>query len=287
MTAVAFSANLLSSKDTLPTGTCTMPPFSTRYSTFPALISFTVFATSKVTVPVFGLGIIPLGPRIFPSLPTTPMISGVATTESNSSQPFWIFSAKSSAPTWSAPASRASFSFSPFANTRILTVLPVPCGSTTVPRTIWSAFFGSTPRLTARSTLSSNFARAVFFARLIASSSPYTWSLSTSVAASLYFFPATIPPRGTNGHALRATSRMNNKFEMPISNIEIRISCFVLRICVNQLLPAPCSVPNPRSCAWLLQCQPRSGRGVSAVRSPSPGHGSPCRPYPCSAPRNP
>ena len=40
------------------------------------------------------------------------------------------------------------------------TVLPVPAGSTTVPRTTWSAWRGSTPRRTATSTVSSNLANA-------------------------------------------------------------------------------------------------------------------------------
>ncbi len=45
-------------------------------------------------------------------------MSGVATTESNSSQfSFWILSTRSSAPTTSAPASCASLALSPLANT--------------------------------------------------------------------------------------------------------------------------------------------------------------------------
>ena len=44
--------------------------FSTRKSIFPALSSSTALAKSKVTVPVFALGIRPLGPRIFPIFPT-------------------------------------------------------------------------------------------------------------------------------------------------------------------------------------------------------------------------
>jgi len=38
------------------------------------------------------------------------------------------------------------------------TVLPLPCGSATVPRTIWSDLRGSTPSCSASSTVSSNFA---------------------------------------------------------------------------------------------------------------------------------
>ena len=98
------------------------------------------------------------------------MRSGVATAVSNSSQPPWIFSTRSSAPTMSAPASRASRSFSPFAKTITRTDLPVPCGRSTAPRTIWSACFGLTPSRTASSTVSSNFAWATRFARSTASS---------------------------------------------------------------------------------------------------------------------
>ena len=55
-------------------------------------------------------------------------------------------SATSSAPpTNSAPAALAAVAASPSANTAIRTVFPVPPGSETVPRTIWSAFAGFTP----------------------------------------------------------------------------------------------------------------------------------------------
>jgi hypothetical protein len=48
---------------------------------------------------------------------------------------FWILSKYSSAPTYSAPAASASLALSPFAKTKTLTVLPVPCGRTTAPLT--------------------------------------------------------------------------------------------------------------------------------------------------------
>ena len=70
----------------------------------------------------------------------------------------------------SAPASFACFALSPCANTAMRTVLPVPDGITTEPRTVWSDFFASMPRLTATSTDSSNFAVAVSLTSLIASS---------------------------------------------------------------------------------------------------------------------
>ena len=55
-------------------------------------MSLMALATSIVTVPDLGLGIKPLGPRIRPMRPTTPIMSGVATHTSNSNQfSFWIF----------------------------------------------------------------------------------------------------------------------------------------------------------------------------------------------------
>jgi hypothetical protein len=48
----------------------------------------------------------------------------------------------------------------PEVNTATRTVLPVPFGSTVEPRTCWSDFEASMPRLTATSTASSNLAVA-------------------------------------------------------------------------------------------------------------------------------
>ena len=77
-----------------------MAVLSTRYSTLPALISFTALPTSKVTVPVLGLGMRPRGPRTFPSFPTDLIMSGVATMASKSSQfSFWMRVTMSSPPT--------------------------------------------------------------------------------------------------------------------------------------------------------------------------------------------
>ena len=50
----------------------------------------TAFVTSNVTVPVLGFGIKPFGPNTRPSLPTSPIMSGVATITSKSNQPCWI-----------------------------------------------------------------------------------------------------------------------------------------------------------------------------------------------------
>ena len=167
---LVLSSSRLPSNDALPTGTCTLPALSTRYSTLPPFRSCTAWATSAVTVPTFGFGIRPRGPRILPSLPTTDIMSGVATALSNSSQPSSLTRlARSSPPTTSAPACSASCALSPLANTATRTDLPVPCGRSTVPRMFWSAFRGSTPSRTAISTVSSNFVRLVSRARSSAS----------------------------------------------------------------------------------------------------------------------
>jgi hypothetical protein len=60
----------------------------------------------------------------------------------------------------SAPAALASSWFLPEVNTATRTVLPVPCGITVEPRTCWSDLVASTPRFTATSTDSLNFAVA-------------------------------------------------------------------------------------------------------------------------------
>src|SRR5208282_2799319 len=132
--AWAFSAIFGASNSALPMGEWMMAVLSSRNSTLPALISRTAWATSKVTVPVFGLGMRPRGPSTLPSLPAERIMSGVAITASKSIQPSRVFRPLSSPPTRSAPASRASRTLSPPAMTRTRLVLPRPWGSTTVPR---------------------------------------------------------------------------------------------------------------------------------------------------------
>jgi hypothetical protein len=69
-------------------------------------------------VPTFGFGIRPRGPRIWPSVPTTRIVSGEAITTSKFRLPALTCSARSSMPTTSAPAARASSALAPWANTR-------------------------------------------------------------------------------------------------------------------------------------------------------------------------
>src|SRR5688572_1095824 len=163
ISASRFSASAATSNDARPIVHCTMPALSALYCTWPPLAFFTASVTFGVTVPTFGLGMRPRGPRTWPRGPTTFIASGVAMTTSNSMKPPLIFSARSSKPTMSAPASFALSALAPCANTATRTVLPVPRGSTTLPRTTWSDFFASMPRFTATSTDSSNLAVAVFF----------------------------------------------------------------------------------------------------------------------------
>src|ERR1039458_1306481 len=66
ISTVAFSMSLSGENEIFPTGQCTSAVLSVRNSTLPAFTSCTALATSIVTVPVFGLGIRPFGPRIFP-----------------------------------------------------------------------------------------------------------------------------------------------------------------------------------------------------------------------------
>src|SRR3989441_6231688 len=189
ITASALAVSCSAEKDRLPIGTCTLPALSTRNSTLPAFASRTARAMSNVTVPSLGFGIRPRGPSTLPSRPTCPMRSGVAMVVSKSMKPPWTRSTRSSAPTTSAPASRASFSFSPLANTATRTLLPVPWGSTTAPRTIWSACLGSTPRRKERSTDSSNFVPGMDLRSAIASSTVYSRSGSIFAAAASYRLP--------------------------------------------------------------------------------------------------
>src|SRR5680860_1423794 len=149
-------------------------------------MSDTAFATSGVTVPVFGFGIRPRGPSTRPRRPTLPIMSGVATTASKSSHPPLTLSISSSPPTTSAPASRAASAFSALAKTRTRAVLPVPWGRLTVPRTIWSALRGSTPRRMATSTVSSNFFLLPLFASLIAAIGENSSSWSNDSDAARY-----------------------------------------------------------------------------------------------------
>src|SRR5260221_947908 len=171
--ASRFSFNAAGSKLARPIWACTMPALSVRYRTCPDFAFFTASATFGVTVPTFGFGINPRGPKIWPNWPTMRMASGLAITTSKSIWPALTFSARSSKPTMSAPAALAASAFLPWVNTATRTVLPVPCGITVEPRTCWSDLVASTPKFTDTSTDSLNFAVANSLTSLSASSIAY------------------------------------------------------------------------------------------------------------------
>ena len=179
--ALKFSTNFSSVNSTLPMLQCTIPDLSVRYWTCPDFAFLTAFATSFETVPTLGLGIKPFGPRIWPNLLTTFMVSGVAITTSKSKSPFFAISARSSIPTLSAPASRAFLASSPSQKTATFTVFPVPFGKTIEPLMFWSDFFASTPKLMLTSIDSTNLTEDLDFKILIASRSWYIFSLSISL----------------------------------------------------------------------------------------------------------
>ena len=68
----------------------------------------------------------------------------------------------------------AASTLAPCVNTATRTVLPVPFGNTTEPRTTWSDLRGSTPKFTETSIDSSNLAVAAFLTKLNASLISYT-----------------------------------------------------------------------------------------------------------------
>ena len=185
--ALMFSTNFCSSKLILPTPAWICPVLSDRYSTLPALNSRTAAARSPfagTTVPAFGVGISPRGPSTLPSRDTMPIMSCAASATSNSRKfCFWMRSTRSAPPTTSAPAAFAFSTLSPCANTATRTLLPMPWGSGIAPRTIWSDWVGSMPRLMWISTVSSNFARFSFFSSATACLTligPASWSLLTT-----------------------------------------------------------------------------------------------------------
>ena len=86
MTALRLSTITSSAKEAFATERCIFPSLSARYSILPALISLIADAISGETVPAFGFGIKPFGPRIRPIRPSSPIMSGVATMTSKSNQ---------------------------------------------------------------------------------------------------------------------------------------------------------------------------------------------------------
>src|SRR5580658_7045887 len=79
-----FSAILSGVKLALPMEAWIIPALSILKAILPPLTSLIAAATSLVTVPVLGLGIRFLGPRILPSFPILGITEGVATMTSMS-----------------------------------------------------------------------------------------------------------------------------------------------------------------------------------------------------------
>ncbi len=217
-----------------------MPAFSTRNSTAPPLASLIAVVTSMVTVPTFGFGIMPRGPSTLPRRPTRPIMSGVAMQRSKLISPLFTISNRSSAPTISAPAFFASSALGPLANTATRSVRPEPLGSETTPRTIWSAWRGSTPRLIDSSMVSSNFAVARDLTSFTASSTVYCLAISTPSDAFL------------------------KRFEMWAMVLTPAPGC-------------PWSARILRSCASPFRHHLHSGLSSWLRRSRGPGPSSPCR----------
>src|SRR5690554_7465199 len=90
MTSRRLSLIFSSSKLTRANDRWMIPALSTRNSTRPALSSLTILATSKVTVPLLGLGISPRGPRIGPIRPTWPIIRSEEHTSELQSRPHLV-----------------------------------------------------------------------------------------------------------------------------------------------------------------------------------------------------
>ena len=106
-----------------------VPSLSALNLDWPCLISLTAFSMFSVTVPDFGFGMSPLGPKIFASLLTSFIIDGVVIATSKSIGSLEYFSIKSSEPTKSAPADFASATLSASTKTATLTSLPKEFGN--------------------------------------------------------------------------------------------------------------------------------------------------------------
>jgi len=187
-----FSLSFWLPNDNFPTIECTFPSLSFLYSNLPALSSFRMLIKSSPTVPDFGFGMSPFGPKTFAIFPIFFIIAGVAIAMSKLIAPRDTSSTKSSPPARVAPASRSAFSSPESVKAATRTDLPLPWGRVIVPRTSWSLYFGSIPKWKWISTDGSNLTVFVRSRRSTASSSVYNFLSSTRVWACRYFFPLCI-----------------------------------------------------------------------------------------------
>jgi len=130
----------------------------------PPLMSVTAFVTSMVTVPVFGFGIRPRGPRIRAIRPILAIWSGVAIAASKL-QPAFLNAGDQLVGADHVRAGGLGLgglvAGSEHDDAR---GLAGAVRQIDVPRTIWSALRGSTPRRIATSTVASNFTGLVVLA---------------------------------------------------------------------------------------------------------------------------
>ena len=111
----------------------------TVFNPLPALASVTARPTSGVTVPALGFGIRPRGPRILPRRPTMPIMSGV-TKHVKINKAFVLdFRHEVGIAHHHCAGLFSRFGCIALGDGNHAHVLPVPLGSTTAPRTCWSA----------------------------------------------------------------------------------------------------------------------------------------------------
>ncbi len=175
-----FSDQLLGLEIRLADRAWTMPALSTRNSILPAFTSLTALATSGVTVPLLGFGIRPRGPSTLPELADLAHDVGRGDDDVDVGPPALdlldvLREARVVGP------GRPGFLVlrRPGQHQHADLLADAVRAATTVPRIAWSAFLGSTPRRTAMSTDSANFAVAVSFTSATASSIVYSLFWST------------------------------------------------------------------------------------------------------------
>ena len=117
-----------SEKVFLPIENAKLPSLSFLISIDLFLILSTAFDKSSETVPIFGLGIRPFGPSIFPNFPIFAIIEGVQINLSKLISLSEIFFNKSSDPTTSAPLFLASLNLLSSHNIATFIFFPLPCG---------------------------------------------------------------------------------------------------------------------------------------------------------------
>ena len=146
-----------------------------------------------VTVPNFGFGIRPFGPRTRATRPANPIMSGVAMQRSKSILPAKIESIRFSAPTTSAPAAFASSAFRPEPKRQRGRFYRFRSAASKRREPSGRHISGSIPRLIAKSTVSSNLAFAFSLTSLTASFKEYSLDFSMVLYAFSILFSCHCP----------------------------------------------------------------------------------------------